>query len=135
MREREDEREHAEVEPINDRPNPYETIRNFGVRVKLNPVRELIEGRRVVLVDDSIVRGTTSRQIVEMAREAGARKVYFGDWVETPSYWFDDLSPGMQLAGPALIDSESTTVVLPPGSRADVDAYGSLIVTNSGDPA
>ncbi|MDA8019270.1 MAG: amidophosphoribosyltransferase [Thermoanaerobaculia bacterium] len=55
---------------------PKQEIRDFGVRVKLNPVRRLIEGQRVVLVDDSIVRGTTSRKIVRMVREAGAREVH-----------------------------------------------------------
>src|SRR3712207_5170835 len=51
---------------------PKQSIRNFGVKIKLNPVRDLLEGRRVVLVDDSIVRGTTSRKIVRMVREGGA---------------------------------------------------------------
>jgi amidophosphoribosyltransferase len=55
---------------------PKQSIRHFGVKVKLNPVRQLIEGRRVVLVDDSIVRGTTSPKIVRMVREAGAREVH-----------------------------------------------------------
>ncbi|HEY2351950.1 MAG TPA: amidophosphoribosyltransferase [Candidatus Acidoferrum sp.] len=55
---------------------PSQAIRNFGVKLKLNPVRGLIEGKRVVLVDDSIVRGTTSRKIVRMVREAGAREVH-----------------------------------------------------------
>ncbi len=55
---------------------PQQSIRNFGVKVKLNPVRGLLEGRRVVLVDDSIVRGTTSKKIVRMVREAGAREVH-----------------------------------------------------------
>ncbi len=55
---------------------PAQSIRNFGVKVKLNPVRDLIEGRRVALVDDSLVRGTTSRKIVEMLRQAGAREVH-----------------------------------------------------------
>jgi amidophosphoribosyltransferase len=55
---------------------PRQSIRNFGVRVKLNPVRELLEGRRVVLVDDSIVRGTTSKKIVSMVREGGAAEVH-----------------------------------------------------------
>jgi amidophosphoribosyltransferase len=55
---------------------PRQSIRHFGVKVKLNPVRELIEGRRIVLVDDSIVRGTTSRKIVRMVRDAGAAEVH-----------------------------------------------------------
>ncbi|HEX9669906.1 MAG TPA: amidophosphoribosyltransferase [Thermoanaerobaculia bacterium] len=55
---------------------PKQSIRNFGVKIKLNPVRELIAGRRVVLVDDSIVRGTTSKKIVHMVREAGAAEVH-----------------------------------------------------------
>jgi amidophosphoribosyltransferase len=56
---------------------PSQAIRDFGVKLKLNPVRHLIEGKRVVLVDDSIVRGTTSRKIVRMVRQAGAREVHF----------------------------------------------------------
>ena len=55
---------------------PQQSIRHFGVRVKLNPVRSILEGKRVVLVDDSIVRGTTSRKIVRMVRSAGAREVH-----------------------------------------------------------
>ncbi|MGH9675504.1 MAG: amidophosphoribosyltransferase [Candidatus Acidiferrum sp.] len=55
---------------------PSQAIRNFGVKLKLNPIRGLIEGQRIVLVDDSIVRGTTSRKIVRMVREAGAREVH-----------------------------------------------------------
>jgi len=55
---------------------PRQTIRDFGVKLKLNPVRSLLEGQRVVLVDDSIIRGTTSRKIVRIVREAGAREVH-----------------------------------------------------------
>jgi len=55
---------------------PRQSIRSFGVRIKLNPVRHLIEGRRVVLIDDSIVRGTTSKKIVRMIREAGAKEIH-----------------------------------------------------------
>ncbi|MEO6588631.1 MAG: amidophosphoribosyltransferase [Pyrinomonadaceae bacterium] len=55
---------------------PSQNIRSFGVRLKLNPIKDLIQGRRVVLVDDSIVRGTTSKKIVELVREAGAREVH-----------------------------------------------------------
>jgi amidophosphoribosyltransferase len=55
---------------------PHQSIRHFGVRVKLNPVKSILAGRRVVLVDDSIVRGTTSRKIVKMVRAAGATEVH-----------------------------------------------------------
>ena len=55
---------------------PQQAIRHFNVRVKLNPVRSILEGRRVVLVDDSIVRGTTSRKIVKMVKAAGASEVH-----------------------------------------------------------
>lgn len=55
---------------------PTQSIRSFGVRLKLNPIQDLIQGQRVVLVDDSIVRGTTSKKIVAMVREAGAKEVH-----------------------------------------------------------
>jgi amidophosphoribosyltransferase len=55
---------------------PQSAIRHFGVKVKLNPVRSILEGKRVVLVDDSIVRGTTSRKIVKMVKAAGAAEVH-----------------------------------------------------------
>jgi amidophosphoribosyltransferase len=55
---------------------PTSSIRHFGVKVKLNALREVLDGRRVVVVDDSIVRGTTSRKLVHMVRQAGAREVH-----------------------------------------------------------
>jgi amidophosphoribosyltransferase len=55
---------------------PKQSIRSFGVRLKLNPVRDLLKGRSVALIDDSIVRGTTSKKIVRLVREAGAREVH-----------------------------------------------------------
>ena len=55
---------------------PEQRVRDFGVRLKLNPVRNLLEGKRVVLIDDSIIRGTTSRKIVRMVRGAGANEVH-----------------------------------------------------------
>jgi amidophosphoribosyltransferase len=55
---------------------PTQQIRRQGIRMKLNPIREMIEGRRVVVVDDSIVRGNTTRQIVAVLREANARAVH-----------------------------------------------------------
>ena len=55
---------------------PEQRVRDFGVRLKLNPVRHVIDGKRVVLIDDSIVRGTTSSKIVRMVRDAGAKEVH-----------------------------------------------------------
>jgi len=55
---------------------PSQSIRHFGVKLKLNPVPQVVRGKRVVVVDDSIVRGTTSRKIVKMIRDAGAREVH-----------------------------------------------------------
>ncbi len=55
---------------------PQQSIRHFGVKLKLNPVREVIEGKRVVIIDDSIVRGTTARKIIKMIRNAGAAEVH-----------------------------------------------------------
>jgi len=56
---------------------PEQRVRDFGVKLKLNPVRNLLEGKRIILIDDSIIRGTTSRKIVRMVRSAGAREVHF----------------------------------------------------------
>jgi amidophosphoribosyltransferase len=56
---------------------PSQTIRDFGVKVKLNPVRHILKDKRVVVVDDSLVRGTTSRKIIKMLRAAGAKEVHF----------------------------------------------------------
>ena len=55
---------------------PEQSIRHFGVKVKLNAVPEVLHGKRVVVVDDSLVRGTTSRKIVKMIRQAGAKEVH-----------------------------------------------------------
>ncbi len=55
---------------------PQQSIRHFGVKLKLNAVKEILNGKRVVVVDDSLVRGTTSRKIVKMLRDAGAREVH-----------------------------------------------------------
>lgn len=57
--------------------NPSQATRDMGVRIKYNPVREVLQGKRVVVVDDSIVRGTTSRKLIQMLRNAGAREVHF----------------------------------------------------------
>jgi amidophosphoribosyltransferase len=55
---------------------PQQSIRHFGVRLKLNPISDTLRGKRVVVVDDSIIRGTTSRKIIKMLRDAGAREVH-----------------------------------------------------------
>ncbi len=55
---------------------PRQSIRNFGVKVKLNPVKDILAGKRIVLVDDSIVRGTTSKKIVQIIRSAGATEIH-----------------------------------------------------------
>ncbi len=55
---------------------PEQRIRHFGVKIKLNPVKELLSGKKVTIVDDSIVRATTSRKIVKMLRNAGAKEVH-----------------------------------------------------------
>ena len=55
---------------------PQQSIRHFGVKIKLNAIREVLEGKRVVVVDDSVVRGTTSRKIIKMIRKAGAKEVH-----------------------------------------------------------
>ena len=56
---------------------PEQSIRDFGVKIKLNPNTEVLKGKRVVVVDDSIVRGTTSRKLVQMLRKAGAKEIHF----------------------------------------------------------
>ena len=81
---------------------PEQGIRHFGVKVKLNPNREVLEGRRVVIVDDSIVRGTTSRKIVKMVRTAGAREVHMrisSPPIQWPCYYGIDTPTRKELIG------------------------------------
>jgi amidophosphoribosyltransferase len=81
---------------------PRQGIRHFGVRVKLNPMRETLGGRRVVVVDDSIVRGTTSRKIVRMIRTAGAREVHVrisSPPIQWPCYYGIDTPTRKELIG------------------------------------
>jgi amidophosphoribosyltransferase len=66
--------------------SPEQSMREFAVKIKLNPLRSLVNGKRVVLVDDSIVRGTTSRYIVGLLRSAGAREVHVR--ISSPPYRF-----------------------------------------------
>jgi amidophosphoribosyltransferase len=81
---------------------PKQGIRHFGVKVKLNPMREMLEGQRVVVVDDSIVRGTTSRKIVRMIRGAGAREVHVrisSPPIQWPCYYGIDTPTRKELIG------------------------------------
>ena len=81
---------------------PKQGIRHFGVKVKLNPMREMLEGRRVVVVDDSIVRGTTSRKIVKMIRGAGAKSVHVrisSPPIQWPCYYGIDTPTRKELIG------------------------------------
>ena len=74
--------------------HPTQAGRDFRVRIKYNPVREVIEGKRVVVVDDSLVRGTTSRGLVSLIREAGAKEVHFriaSPPVRSPCYYGIDM--------------------------------------------
>jgi amidophosphoribosyltransferase len=81
---------------------PKQTIRSFGVKVKLNPVRGLVEGKRIVLIDDSIVRGTTSKKIVRMLKDSGALEVHMrisSPPTSWPCYYGIDTPERTQLIG------------------------------------
>ena len=81
---------------------PQQGIRHFGVKVKLNPNREVLDGKRVVVIDDSIVRGTTSRKIVKMIRAAGAREVHVrisSPPIQWPCYYGIDTPTRKELIG------------------------------------
>ena len=67
---------------------PEQHIRNQGVRLKLNPLKHILKGKTVILIDDSVVRGTTSKQIIDMVKSAGAKKVYF--LIASPPYKYPD---------------------------------------------
>ena len=80
--------------------SPQQSLRNLGVRLKYNVVREALAGKRVVVVDDSIVRGTTSRSLMRMIREAGAREIHFrvsSPPVSHPCYYGIDMPTHAEL--------------------------------------
>jgi amidophosphoribosyltransferase len=84
---------------------PSQTIRQLGIRLKLNPLREIIEGKRIVVVDDSIVRGNTQRAIVRMLREAGAHEIHVrisSPPVEWPCYYGIDFASRAELIASGL---------------------------------
>ena len=84
---------------------PSQTIRQLGIRLKLNPLREIIEGKRIIVVDDSIVRGNTQRAIVRMLREAGAKEIHVrisSPPVEWPCYYGIDFASRAELIASGL---------------------------------
>ncbi len=88
---------------------PTQTLRQLGIRLKLSPVREIIEGRRLVVVDDSIVRGNTSRQLVAMLRSAGATEVHLrisSPPIANPCYYGIDMATRAELIGADLTVDE-----------------------------
>ena len=88
---------------------PSQADRDFGARMKYNPVRELLEGRRVIVVDDSLVRGTTSRSLVKFIRQAGAKEVHFriaSPPVRFPCFYGIDMPSREELIGSRLTPAE-----------------------------
>lgn len=84
---------------------PTQTMRQLGIRLKLNPMREVIEGKRIVVVDDSIVRGNTQRALVRMLREAGAAEIHVrisSPPVEWPCYFGIDFATRAELIASGL---------------------------------
>ncbi len=114
---------------------PKQGIRHFGVKVKLNPMREMLEGKRVVVVDDSIVRGTTSRKIVKMIRNAGAKAVHMrisSPPIQWPCYYGIDTPTRKELIGSSHEVEEIRRYL-----SADSLGYLSLdgMLKSAGDPA
>jgi amidophosphoribosyltransferase len=84
---------------------PEQEDRDFGARMKYNPVKEVVDGKRVVIVDDSLVRGTTSKSLVRMLRQVGAREVHFrigSPPVRWPCFYGIDMPTRAELIGSAL---------------------------------
>ena len=103
---------------------PTQTIRQLGLRLKLNPLAEVIAGKRLVVVDDSIVRGNTQRALLRMLREAGAREVHVrisSPPVQWPCYYGIDFASRAELIAPGLSVDEIRTSI-----KADSLAYVSL---------
>nr|WP_097677312.1 amidophosphoribosyltransferase [Nigerium massiliense] len=113
---------------------PSQTIRQLGIRLKLNPIRDAIEGKRLVVVDDSIVRGNTQRALVKMLREAGAAEVHVrisSPPVEWPCFYGIDFASRAELIAPGLSTEEICRSI-----GADTLGYISLegLVASTGVP-
>jgi amidophosphoribosyltransferase len=103
---------------------PTQSIRQLGIRLKLNPLREAIRGRRLVVVDDTIVRGNTTKAIVGMLREAGAREVHLritSPPVRWPCFYGIDMPTRSELIASDLLTGEIGAYI-----GADSLAYLSL---------
>ena len=93
---------------------PSQTLRQLGIRLKLNPLREIVAGKRLVVVDDSIVRGNTQRAIVRMLREAGAREVHVrisSPPVKWPCFYGIDFATRAELIANGLAVDEIRTAI------------------------
>ncbi len=113
---------------------PSQTIRQLGIRLKLNPIRDVIQGKRLVVVDDSIVRGNTQRALVKMLREAGAAEVHVriaSPPVQWPCFFGIDFATRAELIAPGLSEAEICRSL-----GADSLAYISLegLVASTGHP-
>ena len=113
---------------------PSQTIRQLGIRLKLNPIRDVIEGKRIIVVDDSIVRGNTQRALVKMLREAGAAEVHVrisSPPVEWPCFYGIDFATRAELIAPGMSTEEICRSI-----GADTLAYISLegLVASVGVP-
>ncbi|MDR1710735.1 MAG: amidophosphoribosyltransferase [Propionibacteriaceae bacterium] len=113
---------------------PSQTIRQLGIRLKLNPIRDVIEGRRLIVVDDSIVRGNTQRALVKMLREAGAAEVHVriaSPPVSWPCFFGIDFATRAELIAPGLTVEEVCRSI-----GADTLAYISLegLMASTGIP-
>ncbi|MDA8440048.1 MAG: amidophosphoribosyltransferase, partial [Propionibacterium sp.] len=88
---------------------PTQSMRQMGIRLKLNPLRDVVEGKRLVVVDDTIVRGNTQRQVVAMLRQAGAREVHVrisAPPVEWPCFYGIDFATRAELLAPGMSNDE-----------------------------
>ena len=120
---------------------PSDTLRQLGLRLKLNPVREIIEGKSLVVVDDSIVRGNTQRKLIRMLREAGAAEVHVriaSPPVKWPCFYgIDFASPGELIANNAGGDEEAVAENICRVIGADSLAFVSIddMISSTGKPA
>ena len=117
--------------------HPSDSIRNFNVKIKLNPQRHLVRGKRVVAIDDSIVRGTTSKSLIEMLRQAGAKEVHLrvsSPPIKGPCYYGVDTPLKKQLISGNHKNVEDIKKYLKADSLAYL-SFENLIKASEGDPS